>query len=587
MIFSALPIKKIAEKSIICLAAIFVSVISAAETQAEVVVEKSASFGIIKGIVRDEQGAPIADAAVAVFRAGTSTLLKQVNSGTDGSFFAKVIPGTYTVLAIAQGFNAMTVRDVQVERYSELNYGFKLEKVGSGKTLPEKRIDRNSSRWRIIAAQSRRSIYQHQEGKSPIDENTATDQGSVEESIGIADEDESIDSANRRGQTIAQTYFADSEAGSFEGFNFATLQPISENTEIIFAGQTGTGNIAPSQFETTFKTKLNENHQIQLTTSVAKLGRLQNTDKQLGQVAFQAIDEWKVKDGIILVLGLDYSRFVGAGSDSALNPRIGLQYDVNAKTRFRTAYTTQTEERDWSNVMDLEDSSVAFRSQTASPIAITEDFRPKMNKSRRLEFGVERVLDNSSSIEATAFLDTVTGRGMSLTNTPLTALNGEGFAPYVVSQQGGTQGVRLVYTRRFGKTFSGFAGYSAGKGQQLSAKALLNPANSLENNFFQNFVGQLNADLKTGTQVKTIFRLSPQATVFAIDPFQGRLAIYDPGLSILVTQSLPTLGLPIHAEAIFDARNLFDFQMGAHGEQGLVQLDSQRRMVRGGISVRF
>ena len=29
-----------------------------------------------------------------------------------------------------------------------------------------------------------------------------------------------------------------------------------------------------------------------------------------------------------------------------------------------------------------------------------------MNKSSRLEFGIERVLDNSSSIEANAFLDT-------------------------------------------------------------------------------------------------------------------------------------------------------------------------------------
>ena len=56
-------------------------------------------------------------------------------------------------------------------------------------------------------------------------------------------------------------------------------------------------------------------------------------------------------------------------------------------------------------------------------------------------------------------------------------------------------------------------------------------------------VGQLNANLRNGTKVKTIFRLSPQATVFAIDPFQGRLAIYDPSLSILVTQPLPNLGV--------------------------------------------
>ena len=50
-----------------------------------------------------------------------------------------------------------------------LNYGFKLEQAGSGNTLPEKRADKNSSKWRIRAAQMSRSIYQHTPGTTPID----------------------------------------------------------------------------------------------------------------------------------------------------------------------------------------------------------------------------------------------------------------------------------------------------------------------------------------------------------------------------------------------------------------------------------
>jgi hypothetical protein len=87
--------------------------------------------------------------------------------------------------------------------------------------------------------------------------------------------------------------------------------------------------------------------------------------------------------------------------------------------------------------------------------------------------------------------------------------------------------------------------------------------------------------------VKTVFRLSPQATVFAVDPFHGRLAIYDPSLSVLVTQSLPNLGLPFHAEAMFDARNLFDFQTGVMGDDGSLRINSHRRALRGSILVRF
>jgi len=84
-----------------------------------------------------------------------------------------------------------------------------------------------------------------------------------------------------------------------------------------------------------------------------------------------------------------------------------------------------------------------------------------------------------------------------------------------------------------------------------------------------------------------VFRLSPEATVFAIDPFQGRLAIYDPSLSVMITQSLPTLGLPFHAQAMVDARNLFGFSTGVNTDDGILRLNSQQRMLRGGILVRF
>ncbi|HRH45559.1 MAG TPA: hypothetical protein PKY82_28225, partial [Pyrinomonadaceae bacterium] len=108
-----------------------------------------------------------------------------------------------------------------------------------------------------------------------------------------------------------------------------------------------------------------------------------------------------------------------------------------------------------------------------------------------------------------------------------------------------------------------------------------------ENGFFRTFVGQVNADFKTGTRIQTIFRLSPQATVFAIDPFQGKMAIYDPGLSVIITQQLPNLGLPIRATAVIDARNLLDFQPGVNTEEGSLRLSLQQRILRGGISVRF
>lgn len=556
------------------------------ESPAKSVVEKKENVGVIKGIVRDQGGSPIADAYVSIFRIGTDKLLKQVRSAADGRFLAKIVPGTYTILAVAQGFNPVTLGDVEVGRATELNYGFKLERAGGGNTLPEKRLDRNSSKWRIRAAQNQRSIYQNQDGDAPVDENESDD-SAIQKGVTVTEHEE--ETKERSGQTVLETYFAESAEGSFTGVNFATLLSVSENSEVVIAGQSGTGS-APQRIEANLKFRPNETHQIRLNTSFGNLGKIkiENSDQTLGQVSVQALDEWRVRDDLILVFGFDYSRFVGAGDDFSINPRFGLQYDLNAKTRVRSTFiAASTEEKNWARAIELEGSTVAFNEPVAVEDFAVENGKPQMNKSSRLEFGVERVLDNDSRVEANAFFDTTSGRGVGLASLPFDVLGTDNFGDFVANQQGKSQGFRVVYTRRLTSRFSTSAGFAYGSGQKLSDKGVYSPADVFENDFFRTFFGQFDADLKTGTNIKTVFRLSPQATVFAIDPFQGRLAIYDPGLSVLVTQSLPNLGLPIRAQAILDARNLLDFQTSASGDEGSLRLNAQGRMVRGGISLRF
>lgn len=566
-------------KTAVALSAMILMVVASlpAMSFANTAVQSNSGLGVIKGIVRDNGGSPIADATVAIFRVGTSKVLKQVRSASDGSFLAKILPGTYTVLAVAEGFNSVTLSAVEVGRASQLNYGFKLERAGGGNTLPEKKLDRNNPKWVIRSAQTSRSIYQNQEGNAVTVEETAQ-----------AAEPET-DSKKRGGQTVVETYFAGSDTGSYAGVNAATLVPLGEDAEIVFAGQAGVGRGAPQRFESLAKFRPFDGHQIRLNTSIASLGSftVNNDNKSLAQFSVQALDEWNVREGLILVFGVDYSRFIGAGNDFSISPRLGLQFDIDDKTRFRTAYTTQTEERTWGRAIELEDAQVTFRDPVAMQDFVVLGEKPQLNKSRRFEFGIERVLDNKSSIETNAFFDATLGRGVGFTSQPFDALDSEGFGEFTGNQQGNAQGIRVVYSRRLSGRFSTSAGYSFGSGQRISDDGLTNPAELFQQDYFQSFFGQFEADLKTGTNVKTIFRLSPQATVFAIDPFQGRLAIYDPGLSVLVTQSLPTLGLPFHAEAVVDARNLFGFQTGISGEEGGLRLNSQQRALRGGILVRF
>jgi len=183
-----------------------------------------------------------------------------------------------------------------------------------------------------------------------------------------------------------------------------------------------------------------------------------------------------------------------------------------------------------------------------------------MDRSHRLEFGVERVLDNSSSVETSAFFDTVNGRGVGLLSVPAAGLTRAGSAELlnIANQQGGAQGLRVVYTRRIGEHLKASAAYAFGRGQKLSPEgAGARPDQLFRGAFFQTAAAQLDASVLEGTSVRTILRFSPRAAVFAIDPFAGRLAVYDPSLSILVTRPRPVTfnaQVPVPSRPLPEAR---------------------------------
>ena len=271
-----------------------------------------------------------------------------------------------------------------------------------------------------------------------------------------------------------------------------------------------------------------------------------------------------------------------------ISPRLGIQFDANARTRLKAAYGPGDEGNEIQSSIGFENGDVIFKQASARPVAFVGG-RSVMGSSRRLEFGVERVLDNQSNLEATAFVDLTSGRGVGLMATPLSAFSGNSSNALlsIANQEGSARGLRVVYSRRLSHVWSAAAGYSFGRGQKLSPGGLTDPGNVFNNGFFQTAALQLAGDWSTGTHVQTVFRFSPDATVFAIDPFAGRLAVYDPSLSVQVTQDLPTFGLPVRAQAILDARDLLDLQPRISNSTTILRMGPNGRMLRGGISVRF
>jgi Carboxypeptidase regulatory-like domain len=554
----------------------------------------SKTLATISGIVTDSKGNPLAGALVSLLREGAvKQSVKHTLTDRQGKFIAKVTPGRYGIKAIASGFNEVAFNAVDVKAAEELVYKFNLEPVGYGNTLPERRRDRDDVKWTLRNVHPRRSIFQQNEGEDSTvqavtdAENTTTDMTAATQPAWFRQ------GYSPRAHGVIESYAGSNGfASSYVGFNFAVSTPISDQVELIFSGQTGSED-APERVEATTRFRVGDRHKVGVTASGARYAGAvwtprANGQDLAGQVSLRAVDEWIVRDGIVIVMGLDYSRFIGAGGAHSFSPRFGVQFDANARTRVKAAFASGGDEDGIQSVATFEDEQVVFRRQALRPVAFV-DGQAVLERSHRLEFGIERVLDNSSNVEATAFFDTTSGRGVGLMTFPSTAFSGEAgdmFAS-VANQQGSSRGVRVVYTRRLNRVWTASAGYSFGRGQRLSADGFASPAELFENGMFQTAALQLGAGFGNGTQVRTVFRFSPEATVFAIDPFAGRLGVYDPSLSIQVTQDLPSFGLPVRAEAILDARNLLDAQTATDNGEFMTFVGNTRRSVRGGISVRF
>ncbi len=547
----------------------------------------------ITGTVRDNKGLPLAGAMIQLIRESANQIAKETRTAADGSFSLRIPAGRYSLKAIAAGFSEVLFSSVQVSPSAEIAYRFNLEPAGSGRTLVNQRADRDNVKWTLRSVQTRRSVFQANEGDDAMIA-AVENAGKPTEETGDATTEVKTDKSGRLlPQGVVETYFASaptSFSSAYEGINFAVALPASERIDFIFAGQTGTGD-APQRFETTARVRLNDRHRVDLTTGGVRLWSFTPTHtskRNIAQASIRAVDEWIVRDGVVVVLGLDYSRFVGNENGSSISPRMGIQFDANARTRVKAAFAQAGDETSDQSTVSFENRDIIFKRAVPQPIAFVGG-RAVMGQSRRLEFGMQRVLDNRSNIEATAFLDLTNNRGVGLMATPLSAFSGDNDAALlsVANQQGSTRGVRVVYSRRLNHIWSASAGYAVGRGQRLAPGGISNPADIFENGFFQTAALQIAGDWSKGTHVQTVFRFSPEATVFAIDPFAGRLAVYDPSLSVQVSQDLPNFGLPVHAQAIIDARNLFDFQPRTANGETLLEIGSNGRSVRGGISVRF
>jgi len=586
------------------------------------IAEAAPTVAIVAGTVKDDRGAPLVGALVALIEfKPRGRELKSVKTDAQGKFSAGIAPGIYRLRATAEGFIAGLTR-VNIDRPVRVNHDFALKRDD---TLVQRRGDSEDYRW--VA----RSVPRHAMNLR---------EGQIEETIDLSNENRDNSSSPRQSFHGAAQFIAagsSSRGGypdaNFFGTNFAVAGSFGGNFEMALIGQRGAGLLAPQRLSAIATMRPSERTQVTATISygqvalVNQLGRglngtedllfegsgglpLQNETplngvnaptttkpKSLDQLSVSATATWQVSHPLLVIYGFDYSRFLGSAArqhDSIL-PRFAVQYSPTSRLRVNAAITPGSDhQRQSLENFNSENLDASFETSTAE-IAFAD--APILDRSQRFETGIERLFgDGQSSVEASAFYDMISGHGVGVLALPLEASpemqqTFQQVAHRVAAMNGAARGIRTMYHRRFNDYVTASAGYSFGRGERLNNAELgrISPSQLFKGGFFQVAAAKLDLDFshRTGTRISTVIRLSPSAVVFAIDPFAGQMSVYDPNINIYVTQELPNFGLPVRWQAIVDARNLLDHETGA--DDGTVQIVTtrSRRTVRGGLAFRW
>jgi hypothetical protein len=584
------------------------------------VAEAAPALAVVTGTVKDERGTPLAGATVAVLEPRPrGKELKSVKTDTQGKFSAGVSPGVYRLRAAAEGFISMLSSRVIIDRPTKVNYDFALK---STDTLVQKRGDSDDYRW-IARGAPRHAMNLNEAGEEEEAEQTAD----------VAQNASAASRASFHGMMQLVAAGSGSRAGlpgaDFFGANFVVAGSLGGNFEMAFIGQRGAGYLAPQRLAAIATMRPGANHQVTATVGYGQiaLARKMRTDidemidpipdarpllrtpalasaipanpsgvESLEQLSVSATGSWQVFRPLLVIYGFDYSRFAGSVNrrDSVL-PRFAVQYSPSARWRLNAAVTPGADQQN--------DSPESFNSENiqttfeTSPAEIAYGEAPILDRSRRFEVGFERLFGaGNSSIEASAFYDLISGHGVGVLALPLEAspethATFQEVAHQVTAMNGAARGARLVFNRRLNDHVIASVGYSFGRGSRFNHAPVdsITPAQLFRSGFFQVATAKLDLDFteQTGTRVSTVIRLSPSAVVFAIDPFAGRMSVYDPNINIYVTQELPNFGLPVRWQALVDVRNLFDEASGV--DDGTFQLMAARtrRTVRGGLAFRW
>jgi hypothetical protein len=517
----------------------------------------------VTGVVTDDKGAPVAGALISILRDGKSKeVIATAKSDREGKFSAaKIIPGVYRLIAVAQGFQtAVSERaELLLERPAILNFALR-PAVDPGKTTGIDPVKYQSRR--------NRTIFNAREKEG--------------EAAGVA---------SLFADTHGFVSFG-SQSNVFAGapmtaYTVEVTQPLSNSLEIGSAIQgDATGGmpqfiVGALRFRTdrhTVNSKL-----ISERVGVASPLPAAGSFSRLTRTEVRVADTWAVSQALNLVYGFEYSRLEGA-SEATFLPRLTANWKPARSVNLHAAITSEGEPTPETSG----EGGIAMISALPGPIRLVatepENGNPVIERTLRAEIGAAWRVDSKTILEATVFRDRVDGRAVGL------VLESAG-TPLVFNQQGTNQGFRITLKHRLHRNITVTGGFASGRGQQvgIAQTNLGTPEVELFATRYHVLAVQADASLpQSGTRLTVQYRKSLGAPLLAIDPLRSRFWSPDAGLSVSLIQSLGGWGfMPGKWEVLFEGRNLADQADDLTTETGLFVRVPNRRVVRGGLRMRF
>ncbi|HEY3129164.1 MAG TPA: carboxypeptidase-like regulatory domain-containing protein [Acidobacteriota bacterium] len=545
----------------------------------------------LRGILKDQEGNPVANLAFSLIRAGIRQALK---SDQLGNFvFKNLVAGEYAVQVESSRFRPVSGATVTIKPGESafltviLQQVFDLDQTQAAAKNDEIRtILRNSTDGRLIFR------------NNPNVTTAGVEPASLTHSNGVVE----LFSGNGWGNGDFSVFPVSSYAGMLT--NFAYAEDLGGSLSYVLAGQFASGEDALWKVRNSMHYRLGKNQNLEMLLGYTRLAFnspnmvFVNEPSRLGQnsefinavgsarvMALGVKHSWNPSDVLSLAYGLELERLTASTAETFASPMleaswrawrgggIGARVTSKRMTRYNTLLLPN------GNTADVADA--LYLTKVGDTVRIGTNRHYEINSSQQL---------GSARAELSLFVDQLRGGSPYLVFSPL---QNDGIAYDLPFRTNDQRGVRAAVSAgtdvlNYGIDYV----YGSAFGFDETVRSVQSVQDALRAHHYHAVTGRVQTTIpRIHTVVAGVVRVVPGKPLTTVDLFHDSSNISNQSVNLFVRQVIPfpdLLGFSPRLEALIDLRNVLNQDIGLlHTELGDVVIVRNPRTVRGGISVNF